>query len=261
MKKIINNQSNSQSRASCFIGLGCLLATFATATPSSTFWAPSTALCQAWGVPHLSYDSYFARQSDYPTDVGLTMGVLPFEKVQGEIGVDLLYPSQDPLYLSAKICTPESTFFQEAPSLGIGVYNMGTHKNSSDYNILYGVLQKTIPQWGVSLSIGFYHGLNKTLLTNSDGRIVQNGFIGAIVSPDIQFNLLGLKKINFVADIQTGKNVLGAWGFGSNLYFSDYVSLLTGPVFFFDKKAQPGGKGFFWTLQLDVDIPLDSIKK
>jgi hypothetical protein len=50
--------------------------------------------------------------------------------------------------------------------------------------------------------------------------------------------------------------VPGAWGFGTNVYFADNVSLLVGPVFFFDKNLQPGGTRYMWTAQLDVDIPL-----
>jgi len=75
-------------------------------------------------------------------------------------------------------------------------------------------------------------------------------------SPDIPVGLKGLKKINLTADIQTGKNVLGAWGFGAYFYFTDTMSLLTGPVFYLDKNLQPGGRKFLWTVQLDVDIPL-----
>jgi hypothetical protein len=56
--------------------------------------------------------------------------------------------------------------------------------------------------------------------------------------------------------LMTGKNVLGAWGFGAYFYFTDTISLLTGPVFYLDKDLQPGGREFLWTVQLDVDIPL-----
>ena len=49
-------------------------------------------------------------------------------------------------------------------------------------------------------------------------------------------------KINVAADVQTGKNVIGAWGFGTKVYFADNVSLLLGPVFFFDEALQPGGR-------------------
>lgn len=233
----------------------CLSSPALYATPSSTFWAPSTASCQAWAVPHVTYDSYFSDKSSFPTDLGLTAGVLPFEKVQGELGFDVLYPSSDPFYLNGKLCTPESSLFTHSPGIGVGVYSVGFKKDVSNYNILYGVLQESIPGIGGYVSLGVYHGLSEILFTNSEGVKLQTGFLAALASPDIKIGMTGLKKINFVADIQTGKNIVGAWGFGSNIFFADNVSLLTGPVFFFDKKAQPGGKGFFWTAQLDVDVP------
>lgn len=124
----------------------------ALATPSTTYWAPSTASCQARGVPHVTYDTYFGKgpaagsqgAPNYPIDTGLTVGFLPFEKLQGEVGFDLLLPRQDPFLLNAKLC----------------------------------------------------------------------------------------------------------------IYFADNVSLLIGPVFYFDRNLQPGGKKTLWTAQLDVDIPL-----
>jgi len=238
------------------ISLSTLATASLIATPSSTFWAPSTASCQAWATPHVSYDSYFSDSGSYPTDIGLTAGFLPFEMLQGEAGIDVLYPSSDPLYFNGKLCTPESSLFSHSPSIGVGMYNVGLKKDVSDYNVLYAVLQKSIPNFGGYISLGVYHGLNEELFTNSDGDKIQSGILAALASPDIQIGLSGLKKINFVADIQTGKNILGAWGFGANLFFADNVSLLTGPVFFLDKAAQPNGDGFFWTAQLDVDVPL-----
>ena len=89
----------------------------ASATPSTTFWAPSTASCQAAGVPHITYDTYFGKgpaagsqgAPNYPIDTGLTIGLIPSNKVQAEAGFDALLPSQDPLFLNAKLCTPESS--------------------------------------------------------------------------------------------------------------------------------------------------------
>ena len=37
-------------------------------------------------------DTYFNDKADYPIDIGLTIGVLPFEKVQAEVGLRLLLP-------------------------------------------------------------------------------------------------------------------------------------------------------------------------
>ena len=243
---------------------GSLLPLTASATPSSTFWAPSTASCQSYGVPHITYDTYFAKgpsaggagAPNYPVDTGLTMGLLPFEKIQGEVGFDLLLPTEDPFLLNGKLCTPESSMFGGSPGVSFGIYNFGFKKDVTDYNVMHIMLQKTIPGIGGYISLGVYHGLNKTLLTNSDGNVVQSGFMAGFLSPEININLQGLKKINFTADVQTGKNVLGAWGGGLYLFFSDNISLLTGPVFFFDRNLQPGKKDYLWTAQIDVDIPL-----
>lgn len=235
----------------------------AQATPSTTYWAPSTASCQARGVPHITYDTYFwkgpaagaAGAPGYPIDTGLTAGFLPFSKVQGEVGFDLLLPSQDPLFLNVKLCTPESSLFAGSPGISFGIYNMGFQKDVTDYNVLHLMFQKALPTGGY-VSAGVYHGLNRTLLTSSEGKVVRTGVMIGAGSPDIQIGLKGLKKINFAADLQTGKNVLGAWGFGSYVYFADNVSLLVGPVFFLDRNLQPGGAKYMWTAQLDIDIPL-----
>jgi hypothetical protein len=253
----------SSSRSVILLVGIAIVPSLASATPSTTYWAPSTAACQARGVPHVTYDTYFGKgpsagsqgAPNYPIDTGLTVGVLPFEKLQGEVGFDLLLPTQDPFFLNAKLCVPESAMFGGSPGLSFGIYNVGFKKDVTNYNVLHLMAQKAIPGGGY-VAVGAYHGLTKALFTNSEGRVVRTGIMAGVFSPDIQVGWKGLKKINLTADVQTGKNVLGAWGFGSYFYFADGVSLLVGPVFFFDKALQPGGKKMLWTAQVDVDIPL-----
>jgi hypothetical protein len=236
----------------------------ALATPSTTYWAPSTANCQAWRLPHITYDTYFGKgpaagspgAPNYPIDTGSTMGILPSSKVQAEVGFDLLLPSQDPLFLNGKLCAPESALFKGSPGLSAGIYNLGFKKGVTDYDVLHFMAQKSIPGGGY-LAAGLYHGLgNEALFTSSEGKIARTGALLGFFSPDINVGVKGLKKINFTADVQTGKNVLGAGGPGVYLYFTDTISLLLGPVFFFDKALQPGGRRMLWTFQLDVDVPL-----
>ena len=240
-------------------------ARIASATPSSTYWAPSVATCQAKYVPHITYDTYYGKGTPppglgaptYPIDTGLTMGILPWDKVQSEVGYDTLLPSSNPVFflLNGKLCTTESSLFKGSPAIGGGIYNVGFKKKVTNYNILYVMAQKTLP-FGGYVSAGLYHGTNDVLFTNSDGKIVKTGAILGAASPDINVGLKGLKKVLVVGDVQTGKNVFGAGGFGVELYFNDYIDLIVGPVFFIDKALQPGGKRTLWTTQLDVDIPL-----
>ncbi len=241
----------------------------AQATPSTTFWAPSTTYIQPYLVPHITYDTYFWKGPNagvagsplYPIDTGITIGVLPFEKLQLEIGYDLLLPTEKSLLflLNAKLGTPEGAFFTGSPSLAVGIFGVGL-KGKSDsnlgtsYDILYGQIQRTLP-WGGFVSVGGYYGAGtKELWFGDDGKEHRAGFIGAIAGPDVPVNLPGLKKLVVAADVQTGNNVFGAAGGGLYLYFTDAIDILTGPVYFFDGAGQPGGKHWMWTVQLDVDI-------
>ena len=235
------------------------------ATPSTTYWAPSTTYVQPYLVPHVTYDTYFGKghipgfgagdSPTYPVTTGLTMGVLPWDKLQLEVGFDLLLPTDNPFVFNAKVGTPEGTFFDGAPSLALGVFGVGTKSDVSDYNGVYAQIQKNL-SWGGYVSAGAYYGAgSKTLWTGSDGE-ARWGFMGAVAAPDINVNIPGLKKIVPVADIMTGKNAFGAAGGGLYFYFNDAIDLLTGPVFFFDKATQPGQRDFLWTVQLDIDVTL-----
>lgn len=247
-------------------------ATAASATPSTTFWAPSTTAIQPFLTPHITYDTYFwkgpaggqAGSPVYPVTTGLTMGVLPWENLQLELGFDLLLPSTDPLLLNAKLGVPEDKLFPFQPSLAVGIMGVGTKTSTAttlgtDYNMLYAQVQHTLPVVGGYVSAGGYYALQDKLFQASDGSGTNRaGFMGGFMSPDINVNAPWLQKINVTADVQTGKNAFGAVGGGLYFYFTDKVDLLTGPVYFLDGGSQPGGKQWFWTVQLDIDLPLRS---
>jgi hypothetical protein len=249
-----------------------LTATGVYATPTTTVWAPSTTGIQPFLTPHLTYDTYFWRRGSsgstsspiYPVTTGLTMGVLPFDALQAEVGFDLLLPANDPLLLNAKVGVPEDKLFAFQPSLAVGIFGVGTKTSKSatdlgtDYNVLYAQLQHTLPSIGGFISVGGYYSLQEKLFVSSNGDVQRAGFMGGIGSPDINVGLPWLQKITVAADVQTGKNVLGAMAAAVSFYFTDKVSLLTGPVYFFDRFLQPGASQVMWTMQLDVDMPLFS---
>ena len=99
----------------------------ALATPSTQIWIPSTDI-QAYKTLHLGIDNYIRTSKDggFPNfyDIGLTAGVLPFEKIQAEIGIDYLDGGQagipgsfnesadkSPIYFNWKLGTPEDSLF------------------------------------------------------------------------------------------------------------------------------------------------------
>lgn len=246
--------------------------TVAYATSSTTFWTPATTYVQPYLVPHITYDTYVSERSGFQNDYGLTTGFLPFEKLQGEIGIDSFMPglAQTNLYLNGKLGIPEGAFGEWAPGISAGIVGLGFKTDVSNFDILHAEIGKTFPLVG-NLVVGGYYGLNDKLLVSSKGEKQQAGFLGAWTSPDIVLNLTGLNKINFIADIQTGKNAFGAVGAGIGLYFTPSIDILTGPVFFFDSNAttQLAGPGiapganrpdWLWTVQLDVDFDLRPTK-
>lgn len=238
-----------------------MLSSIAYATPSTTYWTPMTVDIQPYGVLHIGVDNYFTvfrKAADgggsFPTDAGLTIGVLPFEKVQMEVGVDLLESSDYPLFFNAKIGTPEDSLFKGSPTLQLGIFNVGTKNNVTNQNIVFGVVGKTIPGIG-RIAAGPYIG-NKMVLVDKDEEKENTGFLvafdrGFMSVKDASGN--EYNKFVFAADYASGKNALGSGGFGLYYYFTKDISLLTGPVWFNEEAINGKWK---WTIQLDINLPL-----
>lgn len=250
----------------------------AQATPSTTFWAPSTPYLQPYGVLHVTYDTYFWNRAGYTPDYGLTMGVLPFDKLQMEVGFDVWQPSMlpagdeaVPIQLNAKIGSPEGALWDGSPGWSAGVFGGGFVHNVNDYNVAHFMLGKTFGA-GWEPEVGVYYGTNKNLMRSSTqmaqfqatGSADSNQF-GAMIglyAPPIT-GIRGIDHIQFAWDIQTGENGFGATGGGVYVNFTPAIDLLTGPVYFFDPYAAGlvnGSNGrpnwWVWTLQLDIDWDL-----
>jgi hypothetical protein len=235
----------------------------ARATPSTVFWTPATSYTQPYLVPHFTYDTYVAERGNLLNDYGLTVGVIPGEKVLGEIGVDVFLPKaflKNTFQLNGKVTLAEGAYGKWQPGVSLGVMGVGFEKNISDQNLLYLATSKTTGPG--TFGAGVYYGAGSKLLwTGSDGKVNRTGLMVSYVSPDWVLNLPGLNKLNFTADIATGKNAFGAGGFGAVVYFTPNIDLITGPVWFLDSNLSKAvnGTDFMWTFQVDVDF--DLIKK
>jgi hypothetical protein len=233
----------------------------ASATPSTTFWTPETTYTQPYAVPHITYDTYVAEKGILQNTYGLTVGVLPFEKLQGEIGFDLFYPTlskftEDFAQVNAKLTLPENAFGEWQPGVSFGIANAGFKTDVSNYDLLHLSIGKTLPVVGAVAIGGYYGAGSKLLWTGSDGNVNRAGFMASWTSPDIKIGRPGLDKLIFLADFASGKNWMGAVGGGLGLYFTPAIDILTGPVVFLDKDFYDAAAGtnFLWTVQLDVDV-------
>ena len=146
---------------------------FSYSTPSTQIWIPSTDF-QKWKTMHLGIDNYIRTSKINGVrgarmyDIVLTTGLLPFEKFQGEIGIDFLSMGDNvydnyPFYLNAKIGMPEDAMFKGSPAIALGANNFGFKKDFTNYNIVYGVIARTIPIIG-RISAGYYTGNDRVLV-------------------------------------------------------------------------------------------------
>jgi hypothetical protein len=224
----------------------------ARATPSTVVWSPATTYTQPFLVPHVTYDTYFRRDGDLPTTAGLTVGVLPSDVVQAEVGFDLLFPGDDPLVLNGKVTLLEDKLFALQPALSVGIANAGI-TSATNFAMAYAVLGKTIA--GASVNVGAYYGLDDALWVDETGSEDQVGALASIASPPLKIGAKFLDSIVLAADVQTGNNVFSAAGVGAAFYFTPTVALLTGPVFFLNRDVQANRSDWMWSMQLDVDLP------
>ncbi len=232
---------------------------FATAT--THIWAPSTDV-QAYGVMHITGDMYLPTGRDSAgnrpstvTNEGLTVGILPFEKFNIEAGFDHKTGLGDlddyPMYFNAKGGIPEGAFGEYFPALAVGAYDIGTEKNKTNYNIVYGKAAKTFKVGDFDLgrvSAGYFYG-NDKLLLDQDGNKDNDGFFGAWERTMSEIS----DKLWICVEYQGTESSYGCWNFGGSWKFSDNVSMLVG----FDRYNNRNLADTV-TIQFDVDFDVFS---
>jgi hypothetical protein len=246
----------------------------AMATPSTQIWIPSTDI-QAFGVGHLNIDNYFrssgvakatgASRDANVMDIGPTVGILPFEKIQMEVGFDYITLANDPndnhpFSGNFKIGTPEDSLCKLSPAIAVGMYNIGTTNYdqaragliTSGQNIAYALVARTLPAFGPVPSLGrisggYYHGSSRAL-SDVSGHSANDG---VLLSWDRTMAEIS-DKLWFAVDYMGGNNVDGAINVGASWNFSKNVSVIFG-YDIWKEKALAGNNTF--TTQLDINFP------
>ena len=237
-------------RAALAAVLGMCVFSQSFATGSGIVWIPSTDV-QPFKIVRLGIDNYFTifkKGAEHggmalPTDMGLTIGLLPFSFFNIEVGCDLMEPQDSPWSLNAKAGIPEKLLFSESPAIAVGASSIGFQKNVTDYNIIFGVVSKNIPLLG-RLTCGYYWGNEKILSTRAgipDNHGIMAGWDRAM--PEISDNLV------FAADYQDGEHAFGALSFGATWNFTKEIGVMIGYNLY--------NKGYFpntFTTQLDINL-------
>ena len=236
------------------LGMVLLAGATAFATPSTQIWIPSTDI-QPYNKWHFGFDEYIKTEN---TDAGtretsvinngITVGVLPYEKIQAEIGIDqrsvsALPLDSNPLYFNAKVGTPEGALFAGSPAIAVGGYDFGTKSDLTDFNIIYGVVAKTFGAAG-RFSVGYYAG-NDKLLLNKTG---EKDATGLLASWDRTISEIS-DKLWVAVDYQGAENGYGATSLGLAWKFAPNVGVIVGYDVFTNDTYKPTA-----TFQVDIDL-------
>jgi hypothetical protein len=231
------------------------------ATPSTQIWIPSTDV-KGFKEVNIGVDNYirFSSASDAGPnyyDLGVTAGVLPFENIKLEVGIDYLtdgvsgsLQSKHPLLFNFKAGIPEDAFgIKGLPAVAAGMYGIGTYDHgvgdNTMQNIVYGLVAKTFPVIG-RISVGGYNGAEKNLGKNINS--------GVLASWDRTMSEIS-DKLWLAVDYMGGNNYNGGVSFGGSWAFSKQVSLIVGMnVWNPAQSVLTGGKPTF-TTQLDINLP------
>ena len=215
----------------------CVLANASFSTPSTQIWNPSTDI-QAKGVMHFGVDNYFTVQGPadggyaFPTDIGLTYGLLPGL----EVGIDAFLPQSAPLVFNAKYGIAEKELM---PAFAVGGYGFGTQKDVTDQNVLYAIAAKT---FGIGrISAGYFIGNDRVLV---DPLTLTKDNSGIILTWDKTVN----DKLWLCIDYAGTKSALGALFYGASWVFSPNTSVIFG-YGTYNNGAKPT-----ITTQLDINI-------
>ena len=225
------------------------------ATVSTLIWQPAVDI-QPFLNPHFGWDTYISLKAPYGTTVngGITMGVLPFKKIQMEVGIDYRDFNGSHVYpwlLNAKIGSPEGSFFKYQPALVVGAYDIGFKTGVTDYDIIFGQLGETIWKLG-RFTVGGFYG-NPKLLVNA-GKLDANGNptkdnVGVLLGWDRYISEL-TDKLWLCVEYQGTRSGYGALSFGFAWSFSPNVSVIYGVDMLNDSKTYAPTA----TVQVDINF-------
>jgi hypothetical protein len=237
---------------------GCLAwGTNAHATATTHIWAPSTDV-QAYGLWHITADMYLAVKNDAAgnrvpsiTNLGLTVGVLPFKRINLELGVDHKtgFGALDnyPMYGNAKIGILEGAFGNGSPSAAVGVFDVGTKAGRTDFDVIYGEVARTFSARGVSLgrlSAGYFMG-NGNLLLDRKGTKDSAGLLAAWERTMTEVS----DKLWLCVEYMGTESLYGTLNVGGSWKFANNVSMIAGyDIFNNDDLVNTV------TVQVDIDI-------
>lgn len=252
----------------------CVLSfTFASATPTTLVWSPSTDI-QPYKKIHLNIDNYtpvrgrdhndirlyvqqiygptFSLLSDKPEENLLGKLWSPLGKIMAESGFDYKKGfgsalDKWPFYFHFKFAVPEGAYFKDMPAFAVGCYDMGYKHYYTNYNVWYWRGAKSINIGKLNLgrfSAGYFNG-NGRILRDQDGLRDNAGAMFAWERTMTEIS----DKLWLCVDYQGTRSGYGALNYGFAWKFTNNVSTIIG----YEIYNNPNYRNTI-TFQLDIDF-------
>jgi hypothetical protein len=229
----------------------------ASATATTHIWAPSTDV-QPYGRFHLTSDLYlpverdaFGNRVSTLTDLGLTVGVLPFKIIQAEVGLDHKTGLGDlddhPMYGNAKIGVPEAALAKWSPALAAGVFDIGTDSHTTNFNVFYVKAARTVSAGKTALgrlSLGYFVG-NEDLLLDGNGEKDNSGVLAAWERTMTEWS----DQLWVCAEYMGSESIYGTFNAGLAWKFAPNVSVIGAADIFNNSDLASMA-----TVQVDIDF-------
>lgn len=225
------------------------------ATPTTHIWSPSTDV-QPYKKWHLTSDFYVPAENNSDgsktatvTNLGLTIGILPFKKLNAEVGFDIKSGTgvdNYPAYFNAKVGIPEDAYGKFFPAVAFGIYDIGTKEDKTDFNVVYGKIAKSFSLANLPLgrfSLGYFRGNPKLL---KYGEKKDNG--GVFACWERTMTEIS-DKLWVAVDYQSTKSSYGTLNLGFSYKFNDNTSVIFGYDIYNNASLANT-----YTVQLDIDF-------
>lgn len=223
------------------------------ATPTDLFWTNCTTEIVDTGYLNIQLIDFFTvthphqKIPDFPTDVGLTLGVFTWKFLSCEAGIDYLAATNSPVFFNTKVGFDKDKLYKGAPGFNVGIFNVGTSGNTN-YNVIDMMVSKSLTK-NLAVFFGGFRGSRK-LGKNPAGIW---GGIEYKFCPDKDAAGTEYYHCYIDADYASGKNFLGGGGVSFVYFFVPHINIQAGPIWFNDAHLLGQCK---WEVQIVIGIPV-----
>lgn len=222
-----------------------------------TLLCASFASCSLWAMPCAEFQDVGTTNLSFCStgNATVTVGVLEYENIKAEVGVNYYIKEGGLIGLGAKVGFDECVYNEYAPSFAVGVFNAGIKTRNevvSTQNVFYAITSKSF--FRTKAYAGAFHG-NETMGEFQSGAFV--GLTQHLIVYDID-ETHQRSKLDLTGEYVGGDSRFAGAKVELKYLISQSLSIKAGPVWDFNKVTLETSKWSLqkatWIIGLSVDV-------